>query len=380
MSRPDLLKSAQTYVEHSYPAHLIERMIRLDNRQRYLAPQNLDGAYMPHQPHASPATDLRRMLLAIHPVGVAMHMGKMSHYQGHQIRRTAYELAMDLDLKDYDARARYRIRQGLLCTCAAEGRVCAQCWLLVDMARVTMQYLNTYMAQEAWGPLLTVFSGGKGMPSRACGCVPCVIQCAGCHFYYGSAAARNLPSTVRKGLSRLFSKWQGQTAYLEQIDMDSVFYKPLLEQLHACFVQRGLVQRSVHMQTLVQVVFNQPTEARMFMAHYGHLTPREQWTKLRELNPRDCALFLCALGLPWVDLQAFTRTNGTLKLPFSLHSKRPTIALPLAQRYAEKDLFDPVACAVSIADQGPVSMNPLFKEACVTMNQWLDHNEYPVNE
>lgn len=162
MSRPELYTSAKAYIEHSYPAHILERMIRLDHRQRYLAPQNLDGVYMAHQPHASSSTDLRQMLLAIKPIGVAMHMGKMSHYQGHQIRSTAYELGVDIDIKDYDARAQYRIRQGLLCSCADKGCVCVQCWLLVDMARVTMEYLNAYMAQGAWGPLLTVFSGGKG--------------------------------------------------------------------------------------------------------------------------------------------------------------------------------------------------------------------------
>lgn len=183
---------------------------------------------------------------------------------------------------------------------------------------------------------------------------------------------------VRKGLSRLFQKWQGQTtAYLDQIDTESAFYGPLLTQLNACFIQRGLVQRSVSMPTLVQVVFTQGTEARMFATQYGHLPPLEQWTKLRALNPRGCALFLCALGLPWVDLQAFTRTNGTLKLAFSLHSKRPAIALPLAQRYVTKDLFDPATCAVCI-DTGNVAENPLFIEACETMSQWLDTNAYPI--
>ncbi len=166
--------------------------------------------------------------------------------------------------------------------------------------------------------------------------------------------------------------WQGD---LDPIDTDGMFYKPLLEQLNACFIKRGLIQRSVSMSVLVQVVCNQGTEERMFMSNYGHLTDREQWSKLRELNPRGCALFLCALGLPWVDMQAFARTNGTLKLPFSLHSKRPTIALPLAPRYVQEDLFDPMTCAVQITDSN-MSLNPLFNEACTVMTQWLDENKY----
>lgn len=184
-----------------------------------------------------------------------------------------------------------------------------------------------------------------------------------------------MPAIARKGLSRLFQKWQ---CPMDPLDIDSAFYGPLLDQLNVCFVQRGLMRRSVHMETLIHAVFNQGTEARMFLRQYGHLPVLEQWNKLRALNPRDCALFLCALGLPWVDLQAFARTNGTLKLAFSVHSKRPTIALPLALRYAKEDLFDPDTCVVQITDKEQVSLNPLFKEACHTMNEWLDRNEYPT--
>jgi hypothetical protein len=160
-TRDDLEGNAKTYIVQSYPAPLLERMLQAEPSCRYLSYQYLNGGYGPHLPRCSLPVNLRKLLLVSGSFGVAVHMGKMSLYHGHYMLHTSYELTGDVDLKDYDNRTHYKIRQGLLCKCADEKRVCSQCWLLVEMARVTMQYLNEFYAKGEWGPILTVFSGGK---------------------------------------------------------------------------------------------------------------------------------------------------------------------------------------------------------------------------
>jgi hypothetical protein len=140
--------------------------------------------------------------------------------------------------------------------------------------------------------------------------------------------------------------------------------------------------RKIDMHMVVEIVLPPGVQTRTFISSYmTRLTPVEQWEKLRTLDRHGCNLFLCALGLPVIDLQAFKRANATIKLPFSIHATRPTIALPLASRYFEEDgvLFDPLKNAVRLDEgNGNVTKNPMFIEACHTLTDWLDTNQYPL--
>jgi hypothetical protein len=364
-NRSVLLAAARHYFQHDYPFDLVGRFFLLG--ERHVQVQSLHGHYQPQNPCVprEGGTLVRRLLLSdgSDPV-VALHMrGARVKSLGPHVSFTERELAVDVDLDAYDTHGRTKgLRRGLLCTCVESGeKCCSGCWLLVEMSRVTLLALSQIYG--GYGPLMVVYSGGKGA-----------------HFYFGSPTARALSVDARHALASMFKMWRTDTWDAKKGREWKSFYGPLLRgRIEPAWLVRGVgvrgllktaPQREAFIQHLLPLA-----EAAKFEEPVPFLSAVQWWQLVREKYPAEMDRFLLSIALPLIDLTAFT--SNALRMPFSMSRSTNRFACPVPVRFFDVNLFDPATMALSVQDAN-LGRSALFKEAKETLEQWFNENAYPV--
>lgn len=215
------------------------------------------------------------------------------------------ELVIDMDLRDHPLRH-------VLCDCPLDA-VCANCWLLVDLAAVVFEGLLA----PSLGPPLVVFSGGKGA-----------------HIWFANAQARHLNARARQSLAHMLS--QG----------------PPLRDQHPVV---GLLEQRL------MSVFSK----RLASSSIASRDAFKAW----QATKASLSDAVWSLAWPVVDAQVLTAMSHTVKCPFSVHDKTLRLALPLDR----SALFDPaLAPRVPLAP----SDLPRVEHAAGLFRAWLRENGY----
>jgi len=203
------------------------------------------------------------LLVKLPPMLTGLHLGPRASGEK--------ELVIDIDLRDHPLR-------GVLCDCSRDS-VCADCWLLIDLAVVVCEALLV----PSFGQPLVVFSGGKGA-----------------HIWFGNAQARVLSVCARKSLADMFLR--GPPDWTQPV-------MALLE-------QRLLSFFSTHVSRRV-------TERAAFQTWRSTLPTLGQAVR--------------QLAWPVVDTNVLASWAHTVKCPFSIHDKTFRLALPIDRSKS----FDP---------------------------------------
>ncbi len=216
------------------------------------------------------------------------------------------EFVIDMDLKDWGE------QRALLCECDVK-RVCSQCWLLAEMAAAVCRLL----LQDACklGPMLTVYSGGKG-----------------CHLWWGTPATRALTHEERHAL---VSKILGPPS--SRVPVLVGWHTTAVAELMKVWIKRGIVKRALlsevvsqlahHLKSLAPPTFYWPDPASLLQPS---AISHERWKAWRAAVGEDtCRRFVCELGWPRVDVEVTLGKSHMVKTPFAIHASSGKIALPL---------------------------------------------------
>lgn len=283
------------------------------------------------------------------------------------------EFVVDMDLKDYDDAAKSGRAPGLRAEalgCACTSGACRQCWLLVVLARETLDLIGRRVLQL--GQPLPVFSGSKG-----------------CHFWFGNERARTMTDAQRQRLARELRDWR-DPAYLDTFAA-STNKTNLLTALTRAFVRlavapvedggRNLLANDRAVQWLA-THFLTPAAAADFLALAGKSSSMARWEAFGSVarahgKPHAATRVVLEFMLPVVDEYLYHR-NHTLRLPFSLHTRAPhRVALPLTD--ADLAAVDPATMPTAEMLAQPFEYRKqrvLFERGIAVLDEWLKANGY----
>ena len=348
-----------------YPAASVARLLG-SLGTRYVATTRLLGGYT-HQPASvsaplRAAADVQRLLRAASWIGdpcATLSMGTVAVGRTPSstgvltVVHTQREFILDLDVRDWE-RARPGSR-ALLCACD-DRSVCAACWTLVVLAVAVCRAWFTDVL--GLGPMLVVASGGKGA-----------------HLLWGSRAARTLPHATRQ-------QWLAQCTAPATAEAVAVAAAgtPL-----AHIREAALAAWAAHAPRLL-------ADARGRLAQWlaALLPPRAaaHWTWPADAaarwpawsaaaGPAEAARAVLHLAWPVPDPVLVKNRNHLAKVPFSVHTKRPTIALPLPADAVAA--FDPAAHTPTVpqlAARDPAAVARV-QAGAAALDAWLDACGYP---
>ncbi len=352
---PAQLAAQQHYLRQIYPRTTVARFFALG--PRYLQFSRLEHAgyiqYSPANPSARfpplVATMLRHGWSSVH-----LHAAQAPLARAEPAVDAHLEFQVDLDLADYDTVRRPGLR---FCGCPAPGgtgkRACADCWLLVILARDTLRALLTeYLGL---GEPLCVFSGSKG-----------------CHFWFGNATARHLTAHQRQALVAEFKRWRDAGA----ADISPVAAAGAQQAWARYAVADAPEGRGIllHDKVCAWLASFSPDTPLAGMQRLP--TSAARWAYFQQ-HAGAAAARRVALeaALPVVDLALYA-SHHTLRLPFSVHTAPPhRLTLPLAR----EDFLtcNPVDMpdASGVGGGGPAAA--LWARSCAAIVAWLNACEYP---
>lgn len=336
------------YMRHHYPYAAIYRMLRLQHgprRMAYFLPAINTYSYCKAGTLPESAAGLKEAMLQPYIMTDAIHVDfavtriDTAAETLFAMAHTEREWVLDIDLRDYSSRP-------ALCGCD-EKSSCQQCWLLIECC---------VAACESWlgetcglGPLLVVFSGGKGA-----------------HLWFGSPLARAMGQEERQNMVALM----GRTTHEPSLVAAK---KRVLE----CFVTRGVEARNLlSLETaasrtlsdwlLRQVKKNEyPPEAK---------TSRQRWDFIASnLSANRVANFVWThFGRPVPDTSVLQSDTHLVKMPFSVHPRTRRVALPLSR--ATLGHVDPQTMPTVV--QAASDPTRILQPAIATLEQWLSDCGY----
>lgn len=270
------------------------------------------------------------------------------------------ELILDIDLTDYN-----KAKNPRQYFCHCQDSMCSQCWLFVEIAAPIFQAICT--KQRHLGPMLSVFSGGKG-----------------CHFWWGSSQVHALLPVQR---NELYDTMNNPPKTMDKNN-------ETIRIMYQTWEERGIVHRALlgemvlddnplanlfkdTLPPLVKMMFSWPTMGKGDMDP-ANLSLKRWRFYLKQMGKDNFPIVLqtiCQLVWPRIDQKVLKEPGKIIKAPFTIHKSTKKPSFPL------RNVNDCIPEKMPTIDDLYANIHSsMYTPICTTANEifktWLDDSGY----